>query len=732
MNTQAKTKSININWINVILFPLLFIVLHAIRVFSQDPSLVFSIFIISLISGTGFLTSFSIGKKMEGAICFSILIIVSQLIALTPWFNLETSDSFAFLLYCILLLFFGMILNKMNQNWIAFILYPIFYCIAVFSFFLFRILLLGGALNESLLVIIRCCKSNILWISLAISFFIFFIYCLRNKRTERKASGHASIKSIKANDSKASRLQTPVSSDVKAEKNTSRQSANLPITIDKEDKKGDFKNEKANSSMLKPSTRKGKRKEEFFPKNTLEQDAISKKEGKLNKKETSYNSVSNGNDSVKSIEDTLKDENKQGCTSQNNNQEPILSNEESVFAPVFDADYEKPPLDLLKIYEEKNEENSEDCEKTQKTIIDSFASFGINIKPTNIVVGPNVSRYEFQMPSGVSISKVASMEGDIGYALGGKNARVLAPVYGKKAIGVEVANKGRTLVGLRDSIDSLEAEIIEQMKVPFVLGKDIEGDTICIDISKLPHLIIAGTTGSGKSVSLNCLINTILYTKTPSELKMVLVDPKIVELSIYDGIPHLLCPVLSEPEHVINMMKWLVDEMERRYVLLNEYQERNIDDLNELIDKKDIQLEKLPSILVVIDEFADLISYIGKNFELYIKRLAAKARAIGIHLIVTTQRPSSEIITGTLKANLPGRIAFAVSSKVNSKIILDQAGAENLIGNGDMLFLNPKEMRLKRIQGAYISTEEVKATAKYLKPYGKNLKLLNFEKEKES
>lgn len=247
--------------------------------------------------------------------------------------------------------------------------------------------------------------------------------------------------------------------------------------------------------------------------------------------------------------------------------------------------YKKPPVNILKEYENKRIETNSDYETTQKEIISSFASFGINITPLDIIVGPTVSRYEFQIPSGISISKVSSLETDISYALGGRRVRILAPVYGKKANGVEVANNNKGIVSFKNELNSLDCEIINEMRIPFILGKSIEGDTKYIDISKLPHLIIAGTTGSGKSVCLNSLINSVLYTKTPDEVKMILVDPKIVELSIYNGIPHLLCPTITEPVLVAEIMKWLISEMEKRYLILNEYQERNIDDLNNLIEK---------------------------------------------------------------------------------------------------------------------------------------------------
>lgn len=370
--------------------------------------------------------------------------------------------------------------------------------------------------------------------------------------------------------------------------------------------------------------------------------------------------------------------------------------------------YKLPGVELLESHEFEGGEQTGEADEQAETIRNCMLEYGVNVEFLQAVRGPAFTRYEFGLGSGVPLSKVTSKEKELSYALCGKKIRILAPIPGKKAIGIEVPNEDRATIGFRNALENLSGKKkFNESRVPMVLGMNIDGEYISTDISAMPHMIIAGTTGSGKSVCVNCLINSILYTKSPEQVRLILVDPKMVELGVYEGIPHLLLPVITEPGKVVPMLNWLITEMERRYALLSANKVRHIDDMNALIDEKKMRLEKLPYIVTIIDEFADLMASAGKDVDSAVGRLAAKARAVGIHLILATQRPSADVITGTLKSNLPGRIAFAVSSGINSRIILDEQGAENLLGKGDMLFLDPAKGDFQRIQGAFISGSEV-------------------------
>ena len=379
------------------------------------------------------------------------------------------------------------------------------------------------------------------------------------------------------------------------------------------------------------------------------------------------------------------------------------------------AVYTAPPVYILKEYPGISQEIDEYTFSQGKIIVQTLAEQKIVVELSNIIKGPTVTMYELKLAQGMLISKIKAREDELNYALGGKKIRILAPVPGKQAVGIEVPNAKTSIVGFKDMIDELRKnESYMKMRVPMILGKTITGDPIVIDVAKMPHMIIAGTTGSGKSVCINSLVNTIIYQKSPKDVRLIMVDPKVVELTVYDGIPHLLTPVITDAKRAIKALDWLVGEMERRYSMLARYGVRNIMGLNEKIESGEVKgVEKVPYILLIMDEFADIIAVVGKEMDIAIGRIAAKARAAGIHMILATQRPSADVITGTLKSNLPGRIAFAVSSGINSRVILDEMGAENLLGKGDMFLLDPSQMGTRRIQGAFTSDSEVEAVSAF-------------------
>ncbi len=383
--------------------------------------------------------------------------------------------------------------------------------------------------------------------------------------------------------------------------------------------------------------------------------------------------------------------------------------------------YQAPPLSLLKDYPDQNAGLDEYTRSSGQTIIETYAQQKVNVNLVNIVKGPSVTMFEFQIEPGTKLTKITGAEDELKYALGGINIRILAPIPGKQAIGVEIPNKNKSIVGFKDLVYSVRAsESAQKMAVPMILGKDINGNPRTIDVAKMPHMIIAGTTGSGKSVCINAFINTLIYQKGPQDVRLILVDPKVVELSLYNGIPHLLTPVITDVQKVIKVLNFLVTEMERRYNMLARYGVRNIIGYNQKIKDEHLAAERMPYIVLIMDEFADMmaIKASANEIEIQISRLAAKARAAGIHLILATQRPSADVITGTLKSNLPGRIAFAVSSSMNSRIILDNTGAENLLGKGDMLLSDPANPNLQRIQGAFLSDDEVDDVVRFAKEHG--------------
>lgn len=377
--------------------------------------------------------------------------------------------------------------------------------------------------------------------------------------------------------------------------------------------------------------------------------------------------------------------------------------------------YTYPKLDLLNNNAKskmKNEDKQELFDNANK-LEDTLMSFGVEAKVLQVTKGPSVTRFEIQPSPGVKVSKIVNLQDDIALGLAASAVRMEAPIPGKSAIGIEVPNKKQTPVFLREVLDSKEFQESTK-KISFALGKDITGACIVGDLSEMPHMLIAGATGSGKSVCINSLIVSLLYKYSPDEIKLLMIDPKVVELSIYNGIPHLLIPVVTEPKKAAGALNWAVNEMDKRYELFTKYKVKNIKSYNQQVDKGFIS-EKLPYIVLIVDELADLMMTCPNDVEDYICRLAQKARAAGIHLIIATQRPSVDVITGVIKANIPSRISFAVSSGVDSRTILDQTGAEKLLGRGDMLYSPMGANKPLRIQGAFISEEEVENVVDFIK-----------------
>ena len=381
----------------------------------------------------------------------------------------------------------------------------------------------------------------------------------------------------------------------------------------------------------------------------------------------------------------------------------------------IEKEYEFPDTNLL-VQNSKTKLNSAD----KKELVESankleeiLGNFGVEANVVQVTKGPSVTRYELQPSPGVKVSKIVNLADDIALGLAASGVRIEAPIPGKAAIGIEVPNKVQTAVFLREVLDSNEFKNTKK-KLAFALGKDIGGACVVGDLSKMPHTLIAGATGSGKSVCINSLIISILYKYSPKDVKLLLVDPKVVELNVYNGIPHLLIPVVTDPKKAAGALNWAVNEMTKRYNLFAEKGVRNIDSYNKLYEKGEVA-EKMPYIIIIVDELADLMMVCANEVEDYIGRLAQMARAAGMHLVIATQRPSVDVITGVIKANIPSRISFAVSSQVDSRTILDSAGAEKLLGKGDMLYYPVGEAKPQRVQGCFISEEEVEKVVEYIK-----------------
>ncbi|MGA2463840.1 MAG: DNA translocase FtsK 4TM domain-containing protein [Thermodesulfobacteriota bacterium] len=420
--------------------------------------------------------------------------------------------------------------------------------------------------------------------------------------------------------------------------------------------------------------------------------------------------------------------------------------------------FQLPPTSLLEADVEKRQKIDRDSLIMNSRILEKkLLDYGVEGRVVEVRPGPVITVYEFEPAPGVKVSRIVNLADDLALALSALSIRIVAPIPGKAVVGIEVPNANREMVFLKEIIDS-DPFRASKSKLSFGLGKDISGEPFIVDLARMPHLLVAGSTGSGKSVSINSIICSILFKATPDEARFLMIDPKMLELSDYEGIPHLLLPVVTNPKKAAIALRWLVEEMERRYTVLAEKSVRNIEHYHQKMEKElkekgkvykrkgDIlegegeassePMERIPYIIVVIDELADLMMISSREVEESITRLAQMARAVGIHLLLATQRPSVDVLTGIIKANFPARISFQVTSKVDSRTILDTIGAEHLLGAGDMLFLPPGSSKLIRIHGAFVSGAEIKRIVDFLKKQGKpsydSSILLEVKKEKEA
>ena len=405
---------------------------------------------------------------------------------------------------------------------------------------------------------------------------------------------------------------------------------------------------------------------------------------------------------------------------------PEKAEEQTALVATRDPNWQPPSLELL----ERNESGADagDTRQNAQIIHDTLSEFNIDAEMGDINVGPKVTQYTLRPPSGVKLTRITALETNIALNLAAQSLRIEAPIPGQKAVGIEVPNRKAADVRLYGTLNSKQWKSTRE-QLSFAIGKDISGKVVVGELGKMPHLLIAGQTGSGKSVMINTLLSSLLYRNSPSDMKLILVDPKQVEMAPYEDIPHLLTPVITEPEKTISALKWAVNEMERRYKLLAAEKIRNIRDYNKKLQSRakkiaiadengNVQQHEdgsMPYIVIVVDEMADLMMIAKRDVEALIVRLAQKARAVGIHLVLATQRPSVDVITGLIKANVPARISFTVASQVDSMTILDQAGAEKLLGQGDMLFYTPSMSKPKRIQGAWVTDDEVNKITDHLR-----------------
>lgn len=429
---------------------------------------------------------------------------------------------------------------------------------------------------------------------------------------------------------------------------------------------------------------------------------------------------------------TEKEDNKVVITSVEdliNHTQPVRKEEEEVIGSLpsnievkntYTEVYEKPPVTLLEPSKNKNKVNSNEFVNANTKVLERvFNDFGIKARVVEVHVGPAVTQYEMEVERGTRVSKITSMSREIGLALAAKEVRIEAPIPGKTTVGIEIPNQEIVPVSMREIMEAIPRKL-DDSKLLAPLGRDIMGNVKYVEVDKTPHMLVAGATGSGKSVCINNIIVSVLMRATPDEVKMVLVDPKKVEFNVYDGIPHLLTPVVTDPKKASAALQKIVDEMENRYEIFKDSQTKNITTYNEYVEKRlkkdpNIDLKRMPYILVVIDELADLMLVAAKQVEESIMRITQLARAAGIHLIVATQRPSADIITGIIKANIPTRLSFAVSSSIDSRTILDTMGAEKLLGKGDMLYKPMDNNTPTRIQGSYISDDEIKRVVDFIK-----------------
>lgn len=472
----------------------------------------------------------------------------------------------------------------------------------------------------------------------------------------------------------------------------------------------DYLKEKVDDSKEKIKTKKEERKEKKLKEknleNTMAHVIISGNNDKeeIEEPKKVINSISELTAKAGTIEEHKQDETKVEEMEEVKEHKEVKHN----------FSYMLPPIDLLERPKKKGKTADQSIiEKNIITLEKVLSDFKINGKVVEVHIGPSVVQYELEIASGTRVNKITSINREIALALAKKDVRIEAPIPGKNTVGIEFANEAPTPVSFYEIINSkkMQQEKEKILRVP--LGKSIMGDVETCDVNKMPHLLIAGTTGSGKSVCVNGIICSILMRAKPDEVKLVMVDPKVVELSVYNGIPHLMCPVVSDPKKASVALSKMVMEMERRYQTFSDSKTKNIEGYNDYVEKYNSthpgdEIEKMPYIVIIIDELADLMMVAAKEVEDSILRITQKARAAGMHLIVATQRPSTEVITGLIKANIPSRIAFSVGSGIDSRTILDQTGAENLLGKGDMLFLPIGMNSPQRIQGSYVSDDEIK------------------------
>lgn len=436
-----------------------------------------------------------------------------------------------------------------------------------------------------------------------------------------------------------------------------------------------------------------------------------------NLKESTESNKNIYSDNILPIDDVIEN-----ISSQQKNTIPTEKQQKENYSNLINMYYSYPEIDLLnKSISPKKSDIAYELENNGKILVDTLSSFNVQTKITEISRGPSVTRYELQPAPGVKISKITSLADDIALNLAASGVRIEAPIPGKSAVGVEIPNKIISVVNMRDLISSQEF-LSSKSKLTVVLGKDITGKVVIADLSKMPHLLIAGSTGSGKSVCINSFIISLLYKSTPEEVKLLMIDPKVVELGIYNGIPHLLVPVVTDPRKAAGALGWAVNEMLLRYKKFAENNVRDLASYNHLAQRKDSPsdkegnpIQKMPQIVIIIDELSDLMMAAPNEIEDYICRLAQMARAAGMYLVIATQRPSVDVITGIIKANIPSRIALAVSSQIDSRTIIDMSGAEKLLGRGDMMFSPTGSSKPTRVQGCYVTDEEIEKVIEAIK-----------------
>lgn len=495
-----------------------------------------------------------------------------------------------------------------------------------------------------------------------------------------------------------------------------------------EDKRKEFETKKAERKLKQEEKEKKKIKKENLKKEKIElkkseeEKAVEVEnfgENLVIKDYSDENIVENIEEEPKEI---INDENKH-IEINNVSDSSLVDSEENVIDTIKDDIenknkeeyiYTYPDIALLDRLKSKGGFSKDEVIEKGRIIENTMRNFGIESKVVAINRGPVITSYELKPAPGIKLSRIVGLSDNISMALASSDLRIEAPIPGKTVVGIEVPNKEKDAVGLKELIDSNEFKTINS-DIPLTLGKDVEGNILISGIEDMPHLLIAGATGSGKSVCINSIITSIIYKSSPKDVKLMLIDPKVVELSVYNGIPHLLIDVVTNPKKAAFALNWAVDEMEKRYLAFAENHVRDLKGYNKKMIEEGREDEKLPKILIIVDELADLMMVASKEFEEYIARLAQKARAAGMHLILATQRPSVDVITGTIKANIPSRIAFAVASSVDSRTILDMGGAEKLLGKGDMLFYPSKYPKPKRIQGAFIGDNEVERVVDFVK-----------------